>query len=96
MTTALFVCVHNAGRSQMAAAIFNSLTQRLGIPVSAESAGTEPSDRVHPNVVSVMDEWELTCLRTSLSYLRTIWLRTRDGSLRWDAKLTRWPAPHCS
>ena len=57
MTTALFVCVHNAGRSQMAAAIFNSLTQRLGIPVSAESAGTEPSDRVHPNVVSVMDEW---------------------------------------
>jgi arsenate reductase len=57
MTTALFVCVHNAGRSQMAAAIFNSLTQRLGIPLSAESAGTEPSDRVHPNVVSVMDEW---------------------------------------
>lgn len=57
MTTALFVCVHNAGRSQMAAAIFNSLTQRLGIPLSAASAGTEPSDRVHPNVVSVMDEW---------------------------------------
>ena len=57
MTTALFVCVHNAGRSQMAAAIFNSLTQRLGIPLSAESAGTEPSERVHPNVASVMAEW---------------------------------------
>ncbi len=57
MTTALFVCVHNAGRSQMAAAIFNSLTQRLDIPLSAASAGTEPSERVHPNVASVMAEW---------------------------------------
>ena len=57
MATALFVCVHNAGRSQMAAAIFNHLAQKLGIPLSAESAGTEPSERVHPNVVSVMDEW---------------------------------------
>ena len=63
MTTALFVCVHNAGRSQMAAAIFNSLTQRLGIPLSAASAGTEPSDRVHPNVVSVMDEWGIDLSR---------------------------------
>ena len=57
MTTALFVCVHNAGRSQMAAAIFNHLAEKLDILVSAVSAGTEPSDRVHPNVVSVMDEW---------------------------------------
>ena len=63
MTTALFVCVHNAGRSQMAAAIFNSLTQKLGIPLSASSAGTEPSDRVHPNVVSVMDEWGIDLSR---------------------------------
>ncbi len=57
MTTALFVCVHNAGRSQIAAAIFNSLARKLDIPLSASSAGTEPSDRVHSNVVSVMDEW---------------------------------------
>ena len=57
MTTVLFVCVHNAGRSQMAAAIFNNLTQKLGIPLSASSAGTEPYDRVHPNVATVMDEW---------------------------------------
>ena len=63
MTTALFVCVHNAGRSQMAAAIFNSLTQKLGIPLSASSAGTEPSDRVHSNVVSVMDEWGIDLSR---------------------------------
>lgn len=57
MTTALFVCVHNAGRSQMAAAIFNSLARKLGMPLSGASAGTEPSEHVHPNVVSVMDEW---------------------------------------
>ena len=56
MTTALFVCVHNAGRSQMAAAILNRLAGRLDIPISGASAGTDPSDRVHPNVVSVMDE----------------------------------------
>ena len=40
----------------MAAAIFNHLARKFGIPLSAASAGTEPSDRVHPNVVSVMDE----------------------------------------
>ena len=57
MTTTLFVCVHNAGRSQMAASIFNSLAERLGLPVSASSAGTQPADRVHPNVVHVMEEW---------------------------------------
>ncbi len=57
MTTALFVCVHNAGRSQMAAAIFNSLARKLDMPLSGASAGTEPSEHVHPNVVSVMDEW---------------------------------------
>ncbi len=57
MTTALFVCVHNAGRSQMAAAIFNNLARKLDMPLSGASAGTEPSDHVHPNVVKVMDEW---------------------------------------
>ena len=64
-TAALFVCVHNAGRSHLAAAIFNSLTQRLGIRVSAASAGTEPSDRVHPNVVSAMDEWGIDLSQNS-------------------------------
>ena len=41
----------------MAAAIFNHLARKLDIPMSAASAGTEPSERVHPNVVSVMAEW---------------------------------------
>jgi arsenate reductase len=54
MTTVLFACVHNAGRSQMAAALFN----RLADPARARaiSAGTEPGDRVHPVVLDVMRE----------------------------------------
>jgi arsenate reductase len=54
MKTILFACIHNAGRSQMAAAWFNSLvdkTQALGI-----SAGTEPGARVHPEVLEAMRE----------------------------------------
>lgn len=54
MTTVLFACVHNAGRSQMAAALFN----RLADPARARalSAGTEPGTRVHPEVVTAMNE----------------------------------------
>jgi arsenate reductase len=54
MTTVIFACVHNAGRSQMAAALFN----RLADPTKARaiSAGTNPGDRVHPEVVEVMRE----------------------------------------
>ena len=52
MITVLFACVHNAGRSQIAAALFN----RLADPAKARaiSAGTRPADRVHPEVVSAM------------------------------------------
>lgn len=50
----LFACVHNAGRSQMAAAFFNALADpRKAV---ALSAGTEPGPRVHPEVVAVMKE----------------------------------------
>ncbi len=50
---ALFVCVHNAGRSQMAQAFW----ERLG--GEARSAGSEPSDRVHPEVIAVMRELDI-------------------------------------
>ncbi len=52
MTTVVFACVHNAGRSQMAAAFFN----RWADPTKARalSAGTSPGERVHPEVVEVM------------------------------------------
>jgi arsenate reductase len=50
----IFACVHNAGRSQMAAAFFSALAD----PTRADaiSAGTQPGERVHPEVVQVMRE----------------------------------------
>ncbi len=49
----LFVCVHNAGRSQMAAAL---LEHHAGGRVRVRSAGTAPSDEIAPNVVAAMAE----------------------------------------
>jgi arsenate reductase len=54
MKTIIFACVHNAGRSQMAAALFNKLADPT--KARALSAGTNPGQRVHPAVVSVMRE----------------------------------------
>ena len=54
MKTVIFACVHNAGRSQMAAAFFNKLADPA--KARALSAGTSPGDRVHPEVVAVMQE----------------------------------------
>jgi arsenate reductase len=54
VTTVLFACVHNAGRSQMAAALFNALAD----PASARavSAGTRPGGQVHAVVVEALRE----------------------------------------
>jgi arsenate reductase (thioredoxin) len=49
----LFVCVHNAGRSQMAAAL---LDHHAAGRVRVRSAGSEPADRVNPAVVAAMEE----------------------------------------
>jgi arsenate reductase (thioredoxin) len=54
MITVLFACVHNAGRSQMAAAWWNALVDPAR--GQALSAGTRPGERVHPEVVAVMRE----------------------------------------
>jgi arsenate reductase (thioredoxin) len=54
MLKVIFACVHNAGRSQMAAAFFNHLTDPQ--KAQAVSAGTEPGERVHPEVQAVMQE----------------------------------------
>jgi arsenate reductase len=54
MNTVLFACVHNAGRSQMAAAWFNELADATR--ARAVSAGTEPGTGVHPEVVDAMRE----------------------------------------
>jgi arsenate reductase len=63
MEKIIFACVHNAGRSQMAAAFFNQLANRN--KAEAVSAGTEPGLRVHPEVLSVMQE-----LGIDLSYAK--------------------------
>jgi arsenate reductase (thioredoxin) len=58
MARVLFVCVHNAGRSQMSQALLNRAAA-AGHPAGAHearSAGSEPIARVHPEVIAVMDE----------------------------------------
>jgi arsenate reductase len=52
-SSVLFVCVHNAGRSQMAAAL---LARRAGDRFEVRSAGSEPADRLNPAVVEAMAE----------------------------------------
>jgi arsenate reductase (thioredoxin) len=54
MTRVVFACVHNAGRSQMAAALFNALADAA--KARAVSAGTEPATHVHPIVIEAMRE----------------------------------------
>jgi arsenate reductase len=54
MFTVIFACIQNAGRSQMAAAFFNHLADSR--KAKAISAGTEPGERVHPEVLTVMQE----------------------------------------
>jgi arsenate reductase len=53
MARVLFVCLHNAGRSQMSEALF---TRAVGGHHEARSAGTTPGYRVHPEVVEAMTE----------------------------------------
>ncbi|TAK32569.1 MAG: arsenate reductase ArsC [Chloroflexota bacterium] len=68
MPVVLFVCVHNAGRSQMAEAFFNQIAQERHLHARAESAGTEPGDHVHPEVAAAMRELgiDLTAKRPKL------------------------------
>jgi arsenate reductase len=53
MARVLFVCLHNAGRSQMSEALFE---RAAAAHHEARSAGTEPGERVHPEVVEAMRE----------------------------------------
>ncbi len=57
MKTVLFVCFHNAGRSQMAEAFFNRFARERGLPLRAISAGTLPKFReINPVAVQAMNE----------------------------------------
>jgi|SRR5687768_1803297 len=56
MKNVLYVCVHNAGRSQMAEALTNHLARERGLEVQAESAGTIPGGQVNPMAAQAMAE----------------------------------------
>jgi arsenate reductase (thioredoxin) len=71
----LFVCVHNAGRSQMAAAL---LERHAVGRVRVRSAGSEPADRLHPSVVEVMAEVGVDLARERPKLLRDDAVRDSD------------------
>jgi arsenate reductase len=72
----LFVCVHNAGRSQMAAAL---LARRAGDRVVVRSAGSEPADRLHPAVLEAMAEVGIDLAGERPTLLRADDVRTADA-----------------
>ncbi len=64
---ALFVCTHNSARSQLAAALWRTLT---GAP--AESAGTHPADRVHPGAIAAAKRARLDMAAATPRHLNTV------------------------
>jgi arsenate reductase len=56
MKQVLFVCVHNAGRSQMAEAFFNRVARERGLNAVGLSAGTAPGGQINPVAVQAMEE----------------------------------------
>jgi len=72
----LFVCVHNAGRSQMAAAL---LEHRAGGRVRVRSAGSDPADSLNPNVVTAMAELGIDISTERPKLLSLDGVRTADA-----------------
>jgi arsenate reductase (thioredoxin) len=87
MKTVIFACVHNAGRSQMAAAFFNTLVDPS--KARALSAGTQPADRVHPEVVDTMREIDIDVSGAQPQYL------SRDLAARSDVLVTMGCGDEC-
>jgi len=77
-TTVIFACVHNAGRSQMAASFFNDLADPSR--ARAISAGTRPGTHVHPEVIAAMRELNLD-LSTATPQLLTATLAEQAALL---------------
>jgi len=86
MATVLFVCLHNAGRSQMSQAIFERSAAGAH---HALSAGTTPGERVHPEVVEAMRELDI-----DLSG-RVPQLLTRELAEQADVVVTMGCGDHC-
>ena len=87
MNTVLFACVHNAGRSQIAAAWFNLLADAS--KARAISAGTDPGPRVHPEVVEAMNE-----VGVDLAQAKTTRL-TEDVARQGQLLITMGCGDHC-
>jgi protein-tyrosine-phosphatase len=73
--TVLFVCVHNAGRSQMAAGL---LTHLAGDRIEVRSAGSEPADQLNPAVVAAMAEVGIDITAEQPKLLTTDAVKTAD------------------
>ena len=86
MATVLFACLHNAGRSQMSKALFE---RAAGGRHRAESAGTRPADRVHPEVVEAMREIGLDVAGETPRRL------TREAAARADVIVTMGCGDEC-
>jgi arsenate reductase len=86
MATVLFVCLHNAGRSQMSAAL---LEREAAGRHTALSAGTTPGQHVHPEVVEVMRELDLDLSE------RTPQLLTRELAEQADLVVTMGCGDQC-
>lgn len=71
----LFVCVHNAGRSQMAAALLNHLA---GGRIEVRSAGTEPADEINPIAIAAMAELGIDIAAASPNVLTSHAAQTSD------------------
>ena len=76
MKTIIFACVHNAGRSQMAATFFNKYADPN--KAKAISAGTEPAEKVHPEVLLVMNELNIDLSNAKPTRLTSALAETAD------------------
>jgi arsenate reductase len=71
----LFVCVHNAGRSQMAAAL---LAHLAGDRIEVRSAGTEPADQINPVAIAAMAELGIDITTATPKILTSDAVQTSD------------------
>jgi arsenate reductase len=86
MARVLFVCLHNAGRSQMSEALFE---RAAGGRHESASAGTTPAERVHPEVIAAMRELDIDLAE------RTPKALTREGAERADVVVTMGCGDEC-
>lgn len=75
IATVLFVCVHNAGRSQMAAGYLQALA---GDRIEVLSAGTEPKDEINPSAIAAMAEEGIDIAHNSPKVLTTEAVKDSD------------------